>query len=276
LADTIYWTSFVDSAIRGAPLAGGNVDTLYDLTHGALGPRGVAIDSAGGRICWANQGDESIRGAPLAGGMVDQLYGPGRVVDIAGGIAIDSAAGRIYWTNEIDDMIREAPLAGHGIADILYPAAQAVSSPEGLVIDPAAGRIYWTNDGDNTIRGAPLSGNGIVDTLYGGSGQGVNGPLFLAVLRAPLGAGAPTISGAGRLGQPLACSRGAWAADVLGCFLYRAPQSFTYQWTLDGSNVGGATLAGYTPATPGSYTCQVTAINRAGSTAQTSSAVAVS
>jgi hypothetical protein len=363
LADSVYWTNFADNTIRGAPLAGGgNVDTLYDLAHGALGPLGVAIDAAAGRIYWANQGDESIRGAPLAGGTVDRLYGPGPVVGIASGVTIDPAAPpRIYWTNEIDDTIRVAPLAGGGTIDslyhgpargvsspegvaidaaagriywanfhdntirgapldgsgavhILYGPAQGVSSPIGVAIEPpsavrivpttrrpsallsllstavrgilnwlnnflgrsAAGRIYWTNNGDNTIRVAPLSGGGIVDTLYSGPGRGVNWPNFLAVLRAPLGTGAPAISGAGRLGQPLSCSRGAWAADLLGSYLYRAPQSFSYEWTLNGSDIAGATLTAYTPNAPGSYTCRVTANNRAGSTAQTSVGVAVS
>jgi hypothetical protein len=104
----------------------------------------------------------------------------------------------------------------------------------------------------------------------------VNGPGFLALLCVPLGAGAPAISGGGRLNQQLFCSRGAWAADLLGSYLYRAPQSFAYQWQLGGSDIGGATLSAYTPTAPGSYTCRVTATNAAGGTAQTSTAFAVS
>jgi DNA-binding beta-propeller fold protein YncE len=407
VADSIYWTSFADHAIQGAALAGGgNVDTLYDRLHGAEGPRGVAIDSAAGRIYWANQGDNRVRGAPLAGGTVDSLYGPGQVVGLPGGVAvdpaaakiywanesdntirgasfagggiansiydspargvngpggvaidppagriywtnsedntirgaplgggtasplygaadgvsgpaavaIDPAAARIYWTNFVDNTIRGAPLAGGGPVATLYGAADGVSRPIGVAIDPPAavritpiinepstftgwlgtaggrvrnwfldwlgrtpaGRIYWANDGDNTIRGASLAGGGSVDTLYSGTGQGVNWPRFLAVLRAPLGTGAPAISGGGQLGQRLSCSRGAWAADLVGSFLFRAPQSFTYQWALGGSDISGATLAAYTPTASGSYTCRVIATNRAGSTAQTSAAVAVS
>ncbi len=346
LADSVYWTSFADSAIRCAPLAGGGyVDTLYELAQGepALGPRGVAIYSAAGRMYWANQGDNTIQGAPLAGGIVDKLYGPAQVVSLPGGVAVDPAAGRIYWANESDNTIRAAPLASGGTADAVYGPANGVSSPGAVAIDPAAGRIYWTNgdntirgaklagggivdilyrpaDGvsgpsrrsalarwfspegrvinwltnhgwlgryppgriywtnhnDNTIRGASLAGGGIVDILYSGSGRGVSWPQFLAVLRAPLGIGVPTISGGGSLGQLLRCSRGTWAAELLGSFLYRAPQSFRYQWALDGSDIGGATLTAYTPTTRGSYTCRVTATNQAGSTAQTSAAVAVS
>ncbi len=64
------------------------------------------------------------------------------------------------------------------------------------------------------------------------------------------------------------------AADQVGSFLYRAPQSFTYQWRLNGADIGGATTSNYTPTTSGSYTCRVTATNRAGSATQTSAAVA--
>jgi len=80
----------------------------------------------------------------------------------------------------------------------------------------------------------------------------------------------------GPLGQRLSCSRGTWAADLLGSFVYHAPQSFAYQWRLNGTDIGGATAAQYSPNAPGSYTCRVTASNRAGSATQTSAAVTIS
>jgi DNA-binding beta-propeller fold protein YncE len=315
-AGQIYWTNESDNTIRGAGLAGGGTaNSLYDgPARGVNGPGALAIDPPAGRIYWTNFEDNTIRGAPLAGGgTASPLYGAADGVSHPIGVAIDSAAGRIYWANFLENTIRGAPLAGGGPVATLYGAADGVSGPIGVAIDPPAaipitleprpstfsgwlgtaggrvrnwllgwlgrspaGRIYWANGGDNTIRGASLAGGGSVDTLYGGSGLGVNLPRFLALLRAPLGTGAPAISGGGQLGQPLSCSRGAWAADLAGSFLYRAPQSFTYQWILGGSDISGATLAAYTPTAPGSYTCRVTATNRAGSTAQTSAAVTVS
>jgi len=315
-AGRIYWANESDNTIRAAPLAsGGTADAVYGPANGVSSPGAVAIDPAAGRIYWTN-GDNTIRGAKLAGGgIVDILYRPADGVSGPSGVAIDPAAGRIYWANVLDNTIRGAPLDGRGTADILYGPADGVSGPAGVAIDPTdriisiihqsrrsalarwfspegrvinwltnrgwlgrypPGRIYWTNHNDNTIRGASLAGGGIVDILYSGSGRGVSWPQFLAVLRAPLGIGVPTISGGGSLGQLLRCSRGTWAAELLGSFLYRAPQSFRYQWALDGSDIGGATLTAYTPTTRGSYTCRVTATNQAGSTAQTSAAVAVS
>ena len=271
-------------AIRGAPLAGGGtVDTLYDSAHGVSGPVGVAIDPAAGRIYWTNSGDNTIRGAPLAaGGTVDTLYGSAQGVSNPRGVAIDPAP------------VAPAPMIDAGsnsftVSNWLNTAAERIYSLVYRRRRPQVGRIYWSNNGDNTIRGAPLAAGGTVDTLYG-SAQGVSDPRFLAVLRAPLGTGAPTISSSlirpegpffggapsGPLGQRLSCSRGAWAADLPGSFLYRAPQSFAYQWRLGGTDIGGATAAAYGPAAPGSYTCRVTATNRAGSAAQTSAAVTVS
>jgi hypothetical protein len=136
-----------------------------------------------------------------------------------------------------------------------------------------AGRVYWANFDDNKICGAPLDGSGPIDILYDGADKGVYWPNFLAVLRAPVGAGPPAISGSRLIGQPLRCSRGTWARDLLGSSLYRAPQSFRYQRTLNGTDIAGATLSSYTPSAPGSYTCRVTATNQAGSTAQTSAPI---
>jgi DNA-binding beta-propeller fold protein YncE len=456
MADTIYWTTPYDYEIRGAPLAGGTVDTLYDSAQDVNLPMGLAIDPTAGRIYWANYGDSTIRSAPLtAGGNADELYGPadgvsdpfgvaidpaagqiywtngewstagvagtirrarldggGAVVDLYGvaqgvgrplGVAIDRAAGRIYWANgatgEIwrapltpgsggpvgplygppqvigpqwlaidpaagriycshwnypqDGRIRGAPLAGGGPVDTLYDSARGVSFPGGLAIDPnpagaperlevatvdrldlggwARGawdrirdvfsrdvftpsppaRIYWGNGvtrtslqpgspHDKKIQSAPLAGTGPVDTLYGPANW-TGGPSALAVLRAPVGTGPPVISWAlvlpdefsegmgggpggwqfgggnsGPVGQRLSCSRGSWTPDLSSAFLYRAPQSFAYQWRLNGADIGGANAPQYTATAPGSYTCRVTASNQAGSAAQTSSAMTVS
>jgi hypothetical protein len=271
-AGRIYWSNGGDNTIRGARLAGGGaVDLLYGPADGVSRPFGVALDGAAGQIYWANGGDNTIRGARLAGGgIVDTFYGPAHGVRDPIAVAVDpTAADRL--TPIVDGPRRS------GLSRLAVAVQRIVNQFRDLLLGRfTVGRIYWANSGDNTIRGAPLAVAGPVDILYSGPGRGVNGPRFLAVLRAPAGAGAPAISGGGGLGQPLACSRGMWAADLLGSSLYRAPQSFSYQWTQAGSDVGGATLATYTPGAPGSYACRVTAVNPAGRTAQTSAPVAVS
>ena len=57
---------------------------------------------------------------------------------------------------------------------------------------------------------------------------------------------------------------------MLPSFLYRAPQSVTYQWTRNGAEVAGATDTSYTAYVAGDYRCRATATNAAGSTSQTS------
>jgi hypothetical protein len=100
-------------------------------------------------------------------------------------------------------------------------------------------------------------------------------PRFLAALRAPQGAGAPVASGGGTVGQPLSCSQGGWAADLVGAFLYRAPRTFAFEWLRDGAEIPAATMPAHTPTEPGSYACRVTAANQAGAAAQTSAALQV-
>ena len=243
--------------------------------RGVSSPGGVAIDPAAARIYWANGGDDTIRAAPLSGGGNPvALYGPGNGVSGPYGLAIDLTAGRIYWANVHDNTIRGAPLAGGGSVDTLYGPAEGVNAPYAVAIDPAdaisivrappssalarwvtsaigaivgvlqslerpdrttIGRIYWTNNGDNTIRGAGLAIRGAVDVLYGGPGRGVNWPYFLAGPCSGRTCGTRDIGRGAGLGQPLSCSRGAWAGDLAGASLFRAPQSFAYQWIRGGS-----------------------------------------
>jgi DNA-binding beta-propeller fold protein YncE len=311
VAARIYWANEVDDTIRGGALGGGSyANALYDAHSGVKSPGAVAIDPAGGRIYWTNSGDNTIRRGKLAGGPPDTLYGSSDGVNGPYDLAIDIAGGRIYWTNTGDYTIRAAPLTGGGHVTVLYDSAHGVAGPSGVAIDPpkpvfgivdesggstlaqlvnpfmnwlnehwprrpSGGRVYWANREDNKICGAPIDGSGPVDTLYEGSDRGVYWPDFIAVLQAPVGAGLPAISGSPSVGQQLRCSRGMWSRDVLGAGLYRAPESFRFQWARNGTDSAGATLSSYTPTAPGSYTCRVTATNPAGSTAQTSASISV-
>jgi hypothetical protein len=133
----------------------------------------------------------------------------------------------------------------------------------------AADRVYWANASNSTISFARLDGSG------GGGQLALTGatpstPTFPALLEAPGGAGAPAITGASAVGSVLACSPGAWAGDLLGSFLYRAPQSFAFQWSVGGADIAGATASSYTAIAAGDYSCRVSASNEAGSAAQTS------
>jgi DNA-binding beta-propeller fold protein YncE len=261
-AGKIYWANFTSESIRVGNLDGsGTASTLFTEPVGSA-PSGVAIDPAAGRIYWTNQFSDEVRVGNLNGSGTAATLFSGE--DNPLGVAIDPAAGRIYWTDLVSccsgpGQVRVGNLDGSGASTLFGDEA----GPGGLAIDPAANKIYWAIFGPGAIRVGNLDGSGTASTLF--SGESFS--LFPALLKTPAGTTPPGISGAG---GELTCSQGSWAPDLLGAFLYRAPQSFAYQWLLDGNEISGATATTYTPTAAGSYTCTVTASNHAGASSQTS------
>jgi len=261
-------------------------------------------------------GNGNILGAPIwspGRGLkrpptIDTLYDSTRKVTTSGGLAIDphlAEPGPVQLEVARDT---ESFITGGWIGGALDWARDHFPHPTaspGLIYwgnqKTTATRTGWTNPNDQKIWRAPLSGKGTPELLYSDSTRGVYFPHGLALLRAPLGTAPPMISwqfvfteghvggplfgpgpapdlDLGHFEQVLGCSKGTWAPDLLGSFLYRAPQSFTYQWILNGSPITGdpnSTKPDYTPTVAGSYSCRVKATNRAGSATQTSAAFTV-
>ncbi len=257
----LYWTDFGSGLIRVGNLSGtGTPQTLFS---GEGGPLGVAIDPAPGKMYWADFNSGLIREGNLDGTGTPQTLFSGQTS--AYGVAIDTAAGKIYWVVQTGQ-VRVGNLNGTGTAQTLF-TGEGVDS--GLALDPSAGKLYWGNQSD-AIRVGNVDGTG-AQTLVGGESH----PVSPVLLRAPLGAGTPTISGATVPGSTLICSQGSWAPDLVGAFLYRVPRSFSYSWQLNGTSITGTTSS-ITASSAGSYTCTVTASNQAGSAHQTSAAFSVS
>ncbi len=264
-AGLIYWADSVSrtGSIRVGNLDGSGARTLF---AGESYPVGVAIDPAAGKIYWGSYDTFKIRVGNLDGtGAGDLFTGE----NYPTGLAIDPAAGKLYWTNEFAGTIRVGNLDGTGAGNLYTGEASGVG---GLAIDPAANKIYWGDFSGGTVRVGSLDGTAPAQTIYAGE----NDPWFVALVRAPLGTGAPQVSGAGPVGQSLSCSGGSWAADLLSGFLYRTPQSIAYQWTVGGAPIAGATASSVLANSPGEYQCEVIATNAAGSTTQTSAATAIS
>jgi DNA-binding beta-propeller fold protein YncE len=271
-AGRIYWATNANKIsyanLNGS--GGGDLDTTGATVEG---PTGVAVDPATGRIYWGNAGGaDRISYASLSGGNGGNLNTTGATGEEADGVAIDSASGRIYWANYQDNKISYAGLNGSGGGDLNTTGA-TVDRPFGVAVDPTAGRIYWADEIGNKISFADLngSGGGDLDT----TGATLARPAFPALLKAPTAGAAPQASGRSKPGSILSCAPASWAPDLLESFLYRAPQTTSMQWLRNGQPVGGVTIAPFAASAVGSYSCQNTATNQAGSTSQTSTPVAI-
>jgi DNA-binding beta-propeller fold protein YncE len=271
----IYWAQSDGlGAVSFANLNGSGGGDL--ATNGATSAsrEGVAVDPPTNRIYFAEYTANKISFAKLDGtGGGGDLNPTGADVNAPSAVALDVGAGRIYWTNRGDSKISFARLDNTGGGGTLTIVGATVNDPIGIAIDPVAGKIYWANYGGNNVSFANLDGTSGGTLLT--AGATTMGPTFPVLLRAPIAAGAPQVSWGSTTGSVLSCSPGAWAPDLLGSFLYRVPQSFAYQWNANGTDIPGATASSYTPTSPGSYGCRVTATNVAGRAMQTSAAFSV-
>jgi DNA-binding beta-propeller fold protein YncE len=271
-AGKIYWANDTGNTISYAKLDGTGGGGELNLTGATPDqPYGVAIDAAAGRIYWANVdvGNNTLSYTKLDGtGGGKELNTSGATPDKPHGVAIDPTTGKIYWGN-LNNTISYARLDGTGGGGELKLDGAHPRGPLGVAVDPTAGKVYWANLGGDSISYAKLDGSG------GGGELNLAGatpyqPRFVSVLRSPDGAGAPQVTGSANVGSVLSCSPGSWAPDLLGSYVYRAPQTLAYQWSRNGADIAGATDNSYTAFAAGAYRCRVTATNAAGSTPQTS------
>jgi DNA-binding beta-propeller fold protein YncE len=277
----LYWGNEGGDSIAVANLnntGGGVFPTGTATTDGPIAP---AVDPGSGKIYWGNaQPANKISYANLNGSGGADINTSGATVNNPHGVAIDPVAGRIYWANIGNpagsaSSISWANLNGTG-GGSLNTTGATLNTPIGLAIDPSARRIYWGNEGSNMtqvrnrISYADLDGGGGSDLST--PGATLSGPRSPVLLKRPSGTRAPAIAGGTTPGSTLSCSAGSWAGDLLGSWLYQAPQRLSYSWTRNGAAIAGASAASYRATAAGSYRCIVTASNPAGSRSQTSAA----
>jgi DNA-binding beta-propeller fold protein YncE len=264
-AGMLYFSNYGANEIAFARLDGSGAGTI-DTTGATLqSPIGVAIDPAAGRIYWANNSNlvHRISFANLDGsGGGGDLNTSGASNNSAWGLALDVAGGKVYWGN--GDKISFAGLDGSGGGD-LPTTGVTVSSASGVAIDVPTGRLYWADSSADTLSFAGLDGSG--GGTLPAAGASLGAPSLPVLLKSPAALGSPAVTGAEK---KLSCSQGTWAPDLLGAFLYRAPQSFSYQWSRNGAGIPEATESSFTAGPAGNYRCRVTAQNQAGSASQTS------
>jgi sugar lactone lactonase YvrE len=277
----LYWTNKGAEKISFANLDGSGG---ADLNTGAAPvhiPEGIAIDQAQNRVYWANYGPESIAYASLDGiGPSGELSIPGNLLKGLIGLAIEPIANRVYWSTVesggTPPSIYSASLLEPAATAVRLPISQSMlSGSYGLAIDPAAGRLYWADEYTNRIVSSALDGSGATALVT--TGATPLAPGFPALLKAPRAEVAPqlTTSALG-LGSQLTCRAATWAADPLGTDLSWAPVSTALAWTLNGAPLAtSANAVTITATQPGTYACQSSATNGAGTSTSASGPVTI-
>lgn len=275
VARIIYWENTKgEGSIAWAKLDGsaGGVLNTAGLTLNSPCCR-IALDPVGGRVYFYNGNNLAYVNTNNSGG--GELSTTGSTVVPGGeGLAVDDVMGRLYFVG--GNEIGYANLNNTGGGDVAIGTG-VTNSPWGLAFDPAMGRLYWGNENN-----AKEAANAIGFVNLSGIGGGISiasapvaNPQDPVIIKSPTGTGAPTVTRAKNSPSALSCSTGSWAADFPGSFVYQAPRTYAYQWTRNGSPVGGATAATFTAKSAGSYACSVTATNQSGSASQSSAAVNV-
>lgn len=278
---TIYWANTGSGSedlgsIGWAKLDGSGGGTLNTTGTKVEYPYKIAIDPAANRVFWANTGEtETVGFANLnntGGGGILNVTGATAPRGISG-LSVDPAAGRLYWLDTQAGTVSYAALNGTGGGDVNLSGA-SFNGPYGLALDPSKGVLYWGNYGASEERAgaigyASVNGGGGGITIPTAPVDGVQDPL---VLKGPTSTGAPGVT---QSHAALSCSQGSWAADYAGSFVYQAPTTYAYQWSVNGQPIAGATAATLAAAAPGAYACSVTAANHAGSASQSSATVTV-
>jgi hypothetical protein len=265
----IYWpNSQFPGSIPWANLDGSGGGQLGTGAADVNGPRGIALDPVNRKIYWANFFGNTISWANLDGSGGGNINTSGATaLNGPEGVAIDPVGNRIYWGDGATEEISYADLGGSGGNDLATPGVTP-DHPHGVAIDPIARKIYWTNHNGDTISWANLDGAGGANLSI--PGATASGPAQPILLETPIPAGPPTVTGGWIAGKTLNCTQGAWAADLNASLLYRAPESFAYQWIRNGGDVAGATASSFKTTARGDYSCRVTGSNPAGSASQTS------
>ncbi len=269
----VYWANYGNNTIGFANLdnsgGGGTLNTAGTTVNG---PIGIAIDPSTNRIYWANFNNNTISFANLdnSGGGTT-LSTTGTTPQSPFGVALDPVNGRIYWANQggsANTGIGFANANDTGGGGTINTLGAAVMGASGVAVDPAANKVYWANEMDGiSFANADGSGGGgnlsVTGTTLATTPGVPNGP---ALLESPSAVSPPAISGGSVAPTMLSCSQGKWASDLIGSLLYRAPQSFSFSWSVNGKPIAGASTASVAASSPGAYACRVTATNHAGST----------
>jgi hypothetical protein len=275
VARRIYWANNQKAAgdnafhISWASLDGSGGGDLVTGTAPVNEPTAVAIDPGDRTIYWTNGGENTIGFAALDGSGGSFLRtGPATVVSPQG-IALDVAARRAYWASPSVAKVSFASLDNTGgpgdVGGDLDTTGTDPRTPRGIAVDPAAGRVYWGDE--HKLAFARIAGGG--GEIVASTTTRASSPQGLGLLLTPRMRTSPQLAGGSDAQAALTCSTGTWAPDLTASFLSQAPQSFAFQWSVNGADIPGATQSTLTATAGGDYRCSVSARNAAGATTVT-------
>jgi hypothetical protein len=221
-------------------------------------PNALTVDPANGRIYWSNFDADEISYATLDGSSSQDLDTSGATIDGPEGVAVAARTGRVYWANRKGNSIGFAGINGGGGGTAYLN--QFVSQPIGLATDSEA--VYWASHGSERVEAGNFAACCAVSLETTGATQ--SGVTFPVILESPRLNAIAKVEGAHDPGSVLSCSTPPWEGDQIESFLYRAPQSISYQWLRNRQPIPGATGTTTVAGKVGSYTCQVTGSNFAG------------
>ncbi len=159
-------------SIRAGGFDGSNVRTLY---AGVGDPRGVIIDTMGGRIYFTDRfggtaTSGEINSIPTEGGARTQHLGQlNRPADLC----FDASTRSLYWCEENGGLIRRAQVPLTGGTLTAEPLFSGLVSPYFLDFDAIRGRLYWGTNGGSLLSG-PIGG-GVPDAPLYTTGQNMRG-----------------------------------------------------------------------------------------------------
>jgi DNA-binding beta-propeller fold protein YncE len=166
----IYWSVVSPSGnggyIERATLTGLDPQTV--LTD-SLGPRGIAVDPAIGKIFWvdSNGSQGTVQEANLDG-TSEQTVVSGLVQPV--GLALDPTTNYLYWTDPDAEKIQRATISGMSLQTLV---SKNLVNPRGITVDVAAQKIYWTDNEADYIGEANTDGTEQTSLLTYNTSDGI-------------------------------------------------------------------------------------------------------
>jgi hypothetical protein len=258
-AGKIYWgNSESGNGSIGYANLNGSGGGLLKPAGATVEPNALTVDPTNTRIYWSNLTADKISYASFDGSAAQDIDTSGATIDGPEGVAVSSRAARIYWANHNGSSIGFTSIGGGGGGTANLN--QFVSKPIGLATDGEA--VYWASGGFERVEAGNFAACCSVPLETAGATQ--SGVAFPVILESPRLNAIVKIEGGHGPGSVLTCSAPPWEGDQIESFLYRAPQSISYQWLRNRQPIPDATGTTFTAAKVGSYTCQITARNFAG------------